>query len=268
MADQTNNNPADGNDNRDLNAPVPPGLYDAISVGVNHLMLLQETPPGVEYGQIRIPHDWRFIPGTGSDALAQEEISQFAQICDFVQRLPRIPLSVMDDEDTDCSICMEPYARSPPVAGTEENESALMEEPVKLPCGHIFGHWCILAWLTDHSTTCPVCRRRTIFFRPSRLILRFSIANDDYHVRLPPTPWWNQFTLIEGNNDYTVPDGRSDIRENDGGDTVIWRHTTLTEEVRGSESRRSSGSASMDISEDDSEGWDMEEAASTNDNEL
>ncbi len=69
----------------------------------------------------------------------------------------------------------------------------------------------------------------------------------------------------EGNDDYRGSDSRSDIGGEVDGERYIW-HSRLSAEVRESDSRRSSGSASMDISDDDG-GWDMEEAASTNDNE-
>ena len=39
----------------------------------------------------------------------------------------------------------------------------LPESATKLPCGHIYGDWCIKTWLLAHPATCPECRFR---FRP------------------------------------------------------------------------------------------------------
>ncbi|OCL02417.1 hypothetical protein AOQ84DRAFT_382712 [Glonium stellatum] len=56
-----------------------------------------------------------------------------------------------DDEDRRCNICIVDF---------EPNGDEL---PVKLRCGHIFGHKCILGWVgKDLSRPCPLCRRKLL----------------------------------------------------------------------------------------------------------
>jgi len=72
----------------------------------------------------------------------------------FVSGLPKIPLTDLPNDECDkrCSICREDFVASPVAEGNEE--------PVSLPCGHIFGEHCLLAFLSIRATshTCPLCR--------------------------------------------------------------------------------------------------------------
>ena len=56
----------------------------------------------------------------------------------------------VNEYDLNCSICQETY---------------YSERPVKLPCGHIFGHRCATRWLQT-AKTCPTCRAKLV--RPDR----------------------------------------------------------------------------------------------------
>lgn len=88
--------------------------------------------------------------------------------------LQDLELSALDHED--CCICMLPYYSipTPPSPETysplfdpfglmnEDSDSypaeeCVFEEPVQLPCGHIFGSSCIIKWSAE-SKTCPYCR--------------------------------------------------------------------------------------------------------------
>ena len=70
----------------------------------------------------------------------------------FLRGLPFAILEEIPEEDRWCGICHEPYLH-----GSEP------EQPVLLPCPHVFGQRCINRWLSPDNTepvsTCPICRR-------------------------------------------------------------------------------------------------------------
>jgi hypothetical protein len=57
----------------------------------------------------------------------------------------------------ECNICYNPYR----LDGVDLHKDT--EEPIQLPCGHVFGLHCILRWTQD-SNSCPNCR--AILFSP------------------------------------------------------------------------------------------------------
>ncbi|KAI9770254.1 MAG: hypothetical protein M1840_003412 [Geoglossum simile] len=69
-----------------------------------------------------------------------------------ISGLQDVPIYSLSEEDRTCSICMDPFGETEPINGTSEN-------PVRLPCGHVFGYICIKTWLREHCT-CPTCRRK------------------------------------------------------------------------------------------------------------
>ena len=73
----------------------------------------------------------------------------------FIDSLPKVEISSLDEEDRTCSICYDEYG----VARPEAEEPA--EDPVKMPCGHVFGKLCITTWLEEHCT-CPACRHKLL----------------------------------------------------------------------------------------------------------
>lgn len=90
-----------------------------------------------------------------------------SQVDDFMQTLARVEISTLQADDAKCSICKLDYGTQR--GGTVSSESATNfdqglpgedapEQPVKLPCGHIYGEWCIKTWLLEQRATCPTCR--------------------------------------------------------------------------------------------------------------
>lgn len=83
----------------------------------------------------------------------------------WLQSLERLDTVALKDEDRCCEICREKYID---VVDTDEISQAQftrhLDFPVKLACGHIFGHQCLTAWLAPRSSgggggnTCPTCR--------------------------------------------------------------------------------------------------------------
>ena len=68
---------------------------------------------------------------------------------EFVAALPIIALGGLPqhEHDQECPLCKTAYSSD----GTSE-------DPVILPCHHIFGKYCLSAWLTGKKNTCPLCR--------------------------------------------------------------------------------------------------------------
>lgn len=76
-------------------------------------------------------------------------------------------------DTTECFICKEPYTES--TTDTDGNATTTVnDEPVSIPCGHIFGRECITAWVgtanaqtaqsSNQGTTCPTCRAELFTF--------------------------------------------------------------------------------------------------------
>ena len=58
-----------------------------------------------------------------------------------------------DLADVTCCICLEDL--------NEEADSASSGRSVaSLPCGHMFHKGCVTKWLTEKSTTCPLCKQQ------------------------------------------------------------------------------------------------------------
>lgn len=100
------------------------------------------------------------------------------QVDEFVQSLPRMKNSSLGEEERICSICAFEYGDvrgilAAPVSGKGKNiimpysdlvddeglpGEELPEAAAKLPCGHVYGDWCIKTWLLEQPATCPACR--------------------------------------------------------------------------------------------------------------
>lgn len=90
------------------------------------------------------------------------------QIKDFLQTLPRIETGTLRPDDLKCAICQSEFGEE---RGGDDGETSSesvqgglpgqesAEYPVKLPCGHFFGLWCIETWLLNaEPASCPLCR--------------------------------------------------------------------------------------------------------------
>lgn len=95
-----------------------------------------------------------------------------SQVEDFLQTSSPVGISTLEKDDQKCSICMSEYVKGKGDTNKPamESEQGLLgedapENPIKLPCGHVFGEWCIKAWLLKQRASCPVCRFQ---FRPVR----------------------------------------------------------------------------------------------------
>lgn len=97
----------------------------------------------------------------------------------FLQTLSHVSIKSLvrdDNEVPKCSICLnsftEQMAQDPIMNNNGENQPCSAEtpaetadsteNPVRLPCGHVFGTECIYQWITDcggqNPPRCPICR--------------------------------------------------------------------------------------------------------------
>ena len=65
-----------------------------------------------------------------------------------VAQLRDILTEVPAEDGQVCKLCIERF-----------DDPEREEKPVKLPCGHVFGEFCIQAWLQMNKRDCPFCRR-------------------------------------------------------------------------------------------------------------
>ncbi|KAL6710714.1 Ubiquitin-protein ligase [Coniothyrium glycines] len=84
------------------------------------------------------------------------------QIQELKARLPRrLPSELSEETSKACDICQKDYS-TVHVKAIEEEEIA-----IELPCGHVFGEFCIFEWFDTCKThknkvTCPMCRKQLI----------------------------------------------------------------------------------------------------------
>lgn len=84
----------------------------------------------------------------------------------FISTLQKVEAEDLgpDPFDRECRICFEPYREcAVSTAATPDDAIGLHkpisgEDPVRLPCNHIFGQQCLEHWLRGHDQ-CPKCRR-------------------------------------------------------------------------------------------------------------
>lgn len=121
------------------------------------------------YEEMRETYDGEFdIPEGGNGARWPS-----SQVGDFLQTLSRIDTGTLEPDDLKCAICQSEYGKergdtSKPASDSDKvlpgQETA--EYPVRLPCGHVLGLWCIKTWLLNaQPASCPLCRHQ---FQPVR----------------------------------------------------------------------------------------------------
>lgn len=110
-----------------------------------------------------------FIADGGDEEREGESIGiQFSpnQVDEFMETSGRVEICALESDEMECSICKMEYGiyRGEEIRSTESaldqelpGEDA-PEQPAKLPCGHIFGEWCIKTWLLEQPASCPACR--------------------------------------------------------------------------------------------------------------
>lgn len=89
-----------------------------------------------------------------------------------------------DRIDRECRICFEPYRQCADRAAAAPDASGLYmsisgEDPVRLPCNHIFGQECLEKWLRRHDQ-CPKCRRELLppIIDPEDVTLDMAFSGD------------------------------------------------------------------------------------------
>ena len=84
----------------------------------------------------------------------------------ILKSLSRVEINLLEADDLKCSICHSEYSKergdtTKQVSDFDEESSdpEASENPVMLPCGHLFGDLCIYKWLQEpRPASCPLCR--------------------------------------------------------------------------------------------------------------
>lgn len=107
----------------------------------------------------------------GSDVtLLSPSLLSISDVDNLLQSSSYIDIGALGPDDLNCVICHSEYSKererennSSEPAVEERNQDSpgqkTAECPIKLPCGHVFGHLCIRTWLRNsQSPSCPICR--------------------------------------------------------------------------------------------------------------
>ena len=95
----------------------------------------------------------------------ESELFQLRTIEEWItDEAEEVDIPSLEEEDRTCSICRMDYS-----AGEDDEGQA--EQPLKLPCQHIFGDQCIKIWLNAGPTaasrrSCPTCREGIVYTAP------------------------------------------------------------------------------------------------------
>ena len=77
--------------------------------------------------------------------------------------LGKLDLATISEHTSRCHICLQEFADQILSSNQEAFQALpfnelLRDDPVILPCGHIFGEVCFTLWSSSGNTTCPMCR--------------------------------------------------------------------------------------------------------------
>ena len=77
----------------------------------------------------------------------------------FLSAIPYLDVKNVPSLDEKCAICTEPYLEGP----CELRDAP--DAPVKIRCGHIFGHNCLVRWMLsgNFDNSCPFCRAQVVY---------------------------------------------------------------------------------------------------------
>lgn len=120
-----------------------------------------------EREMLRVTYEGEYDLPAPDDERTDSQLSDIRQVGVFVQTLPCVAICSLGPEDLKCPICGSEYGKdrgsttSVPASQSDQvfPGQDWREFPVRLPCGHVFGHWCIATWLRGcQPPSCPVCR--------------------------------------------------------------------------------------------------------------
>ena len=74
-----------------------------------------------------------------------------------IAALQILRLTDLPEDERCCNICMEQYVEEKYPCDQPKKENA-----TRMPCGHVFGSYCLKQWLQNHNT-CPACRMEVDF---------------------------------------------------------------------------------------------------------
>ncbi|KAH8821480.1 hypothetical protein F5884DRAFT_88979 [Xylogone sp. PMI_703] len=114
-----------------------------------------------------------------NEAVAPSDIKPAKEDTSTLSLSSSMPISI----PSECSICNSPFNGPRSFDGVEER-------PYITPCGHIFGHACILRWLQFDSPNrdCPACRRQLVYRDCGHLILPAEVDKAPGRIEVKDMP--------------------------------------------------------------------------------
>ena len=155
-----------------------PGELDQILAGINDRarMHLQESLESykeckaLEEDAATMLSAGFFITDGGDEGMEGARIGtqlSHDQVDELVQASARVELDGLESDEMECPICKLEYGSyrgeetpsTEPALDQELSGEDAPEQAIKLPCGHVFGDWCIKTWLLGlPAASCPTCR--------------------------------------------------------------------------------------------------------------
>ncbi|KAH7065919.1 hypothetical protein BKA63DRAFT_524872 [Paraphoma chrysanthemicola] len=110
--------------------------------------LASSLPEGAQVMTFILHHfnDW-----SGEPMVPERKVGQ-AKASEFVDTLEKVEIASIVKEDSKCPHCWGRW--------DEEDDENRCKDPVKTPCGHLFGRACLVTALTGNRLRCPMCRQK------------------------------------------------------------------------------------------------------------
>ncbi|KAL2040374.1 hypothetical protein N7G274_006817 [Stereocaulon virgatum] len=130
-----------------------PGVYELDASDMHEMNMTGRGPTvGTELGvEDGVDETWSTASEMSVDAVIDTLQLSMPNAIKFLSSLDFVIIDGMEEDDRQCPICTDDYL------GGEDSEA-----PVKLDCGHVFGHICLEKWLCPYDfepkRTCPMCR--------------------------------------------------------------------------------------------------------------
>ncbi len=130
-------------------------------------------------------------------------VSERLMSVEQVLKLPSVDYSLRDEaaHQTSCAVCIEEYAEG--------------DKLRELPCQHVFHTECIVPWLTERHTSCPLCKAEVLLTEEDPSLLSNEWLSSYGSLLSRVLPWRQGRVLLAGDDrdqpDTTLFDGVSSL---------------------------------------------------------